>query len=148
MAWTFDGSTYSGKDQVRLLVGDVDEDCPLIQDEIITGMLAVYPNEVETAAHLCASLAAQFAAEGDLKVDGYDFQNVNRAKFFRDRSMDLFRQVTGSSFAVPLSGISAGGISKATRDSNRENLDNIEPSFYRGQFRDNRSSNWNDDEDC
>lgn len=147
MAWTYLGTSYSGRDKVRLLIGDTNADEPILEDHEIAAILAVYPNETEAAAHLCSSLASRFAAEGDLKVDGYDFKNISKAEFFRDRAKELFMQVHGRAVPIALAGPSYGGVDVATKDANRQDTSTVQPGFYRGQFED---PNVNDqiDDDC
>lgn len=134
MVWTYVGASFSGRDYVRFLIGDTNADEPLLNDHEIDAMLVLYPSQVEAAAHLCASLAIKFAAEGDLKVDGYDFQNIKKAEFYRDRAKALLIQVTGFGTAMPLGGVSFGGVDKGPRDANRADTGVVQPAFYRGQF--------------
>jgi hypothetical protein len=134
MSWTYVGSIYSGRDKVRSLIGDTNADDPIVQDHEIAAMLAAYPNETEASAYLCASLATRFAIEGDLKVDGYDFQNIKKAEFFRDRSKELFKQSIGHSAPIALAVPSFGGVDVAPKDANKADTSVVQPSFYRGQF--------------
>lgn len=134
MPWSYPGGSFSGLNYVRFLIGDTDPDEPLLNDDKIEAMLLLYPSEVEAAAHLCAGLAVKFAAEGDLKVDGYDFQNIKKAEFYRARAKELLTQATGFGTAIPLGGVSFGGVDKSAKDANRANTDVVQPAFYRGQF--------------
>lgn len=134
MVWTYIGATFSGRDYVRFLIGDTNADEPLLNDYEIDAMLVLYPSQVEAAAHLCAGLAVKFAAEGDLKVDGYDFQNIKKAEFYRARAKELLTQATGFGTATPLGGVSFGGVDKSAKDANRADTGVVQPAFYRGQF--------------
>jgi hypothetical protein len=136
MSWSYVGTPYSGVDKVRALIGDVNEDDPFVTDFEIEALLSVFPNEVEAAAHLCLNLAARFAIEGDIKVDGYTFEHIKKAEFFKDLSRELFLQVHGNSRAIPLANASFGGFSRVAKDSNRANTDNVRPIFYRSHLKD------------
>ena len=49
-------------------------------------------------------------------------------------SEELFKEAYGTSRPLALAGPSFGGISRADKDANDENTDNVNPKFYRGQF--------------
>lgn len=136
MAWSYVGANYSGRDKVRALVGDVDTDDQQLHDYEVDGYLAVWPNEVEAAAHICRDLAAKFAVEGEIDVQGYHIHNLKKAEFFRQRAKELFRESIGSDAPMKLASISAGGISVANKDANTGNTDNVSPRFYKQQFDD------------
>ena len=136
MNWSYVGTPYSGKDKVRALIGDTNVDDPFVTDFEINALLSVFPDETTAAAHLCLSLAARFAIEGDIKVDGYNFEYLKKAEFFKDLSKELFLQATGSSRAIPLATGSFGGFSRSAKDANRGNTDNVRPIFYRDHLKD------------
>lgn len=144
MSWSYVGTPYSGKEKVRAIIGDTNHDDPFLKDFEILAMLTVFPNEIEASAHLCLSLAARFAIEGDLHVDGYNFKNIEKAEFFKGLSKQLFMQVHGNSSAIPLATASFGGVSVSGKNTNKDNTDNVKPAFYRDQFQGNLVGN--DDE--
>lgn len=134
MVWSYDGVPYSGRDKVRAIIGDVDTNDQLIEDYQIDAVLVVFSDETEAAAHLCRNLAAKFAAQGNVSVDGYKFENLKKAEFYRDLSKELFLQVHGSKRPLVLANPSYGGVSISGKDANEANTDNVEPAFYRDQF--------------
>jgi hypothetical protein len=133
-SWSYIGTPYSGRNKVRLTIGDTDENDQLLNDYEIDAMLSVFPNEIEAAAHLALALAARFAAQGDLKVDGYTIEYLKRADFFKELSKELFIQARGSCRVMPVAGPSYGGVSVSGKGANTANTENVQPAFYRGQF--------------
>lgn len=67
--WTYDGDpTADPVDEIHFLAGDTDPDDPLLQNEEITLLLAMYPKPVDKPAYLaaaaaCDAIAAKFGRQ-------------------------------------------------------------------------------------
>ena len=135
MSFTYAPGVLSGRDYVRLLIGDTDCDCPLLEDHEIASMLGLYPNEVRAAAHLASALSAEFAAKGVLSVGRVKIDNISKAEFFKSLSDRLFLQVDGSTMgALPIAAPSVGGQSVASKESAALDTATVQPAFRRNQF--------------
>ena len=136
MAWSYTGTPYTGRNKVRSLIGDTDINDQQITDHEIDSYLSIWSNETEAAAHICRNLAAKYAVEGNIRVDGYQIENLKKAEFFAKRAKDLFLEAFGSERPIALASPLFGGISVSSKNVNTANTDNVLPRFYRGQFSD------------
>ena len=134
MTWTFtDSATPTAKDQVRILVGDVDSTDPLISDESIGIFLtggSLAQTNVYLAAAMVADRIAATLARGVQSVSAggssvvFDIASA-RAKYFRDLAQRL--RLSGSSSAAPF----CGGISRSDVLSRESDTDRVPPYFSR-----------------
>lgn len=65
MAWSYTDPETDPKDEIRYLVGDTDEENPLVTDEEINFVLGIRPKvagkiNYQAAAEVCATIAAKF----------------------------------------------------------------------------------------
>ena len=106
--------TASGRlNSTRLLLGDTNSLEPQVQDaEVVFSLAQNSDNVYLAAAWLARVVAMKYAREVDLAED-----------------LEYQAKVTGSRL-----GVSAGGISKSTISSVRQNTNRVEPSFRRDQF--------------
>lgn len=71
MAATYSDNLPTAKDRMRHVLGDIDMETALRQDEEYLALLAGYATETEATAVMAESLAAQFAQEPDsVSTDG------------------------------------------------------------------------------
>lgn len=96
MAWTYDTDLSTGKDTIRLLIGDTISTIPLLTDEEIAAVLTgeadgVYP----AAAVLCRSLSARFGREASLYTDVIREEKIKQAEHFR-KLAEEYEDKTGS----------------------------------------------------
>jgi len=75
MAWTYSGDPADGGvDEIRFLIGDVDEDRQLLTDEGIAYVIArlepVYGSPLMAAAACAEAIAGKFAREVSVSADG------------------------------------------------------------------------------
>lgn len=71
MTWTYDVTKLKDEPlhQIRFIIGDVDADVPLLQDEEIEFILQQKQNNIDLTVIACfEALAAKFAKEVDYKV--------------------------------------------------------------------------------
>lgn len=124
--WTysFDPSA-SLKDQVRFLIGDTDQNDPLLYDKEITWVLGQYNNSPMNAAiRCCETIAAKFSRMADEKAGPVSVTYSQKSKQYRD-----LRQELVSRLAVEDMAPYAGGISKSDKATVRDDSDRVEPTF-------------------
>lgn len=132
MTWSYNPATIATtpKDQVRLLVGDVKEKEPQLQDEeLAVAMTLAGSNIYAQAAAAARLIAARYAREVDA-VQG-ELRQMFSARMTRYLTMAKLWEAkldVDPTAAMP----SAGGISVADKNSNRDNGDATRPSFWRG----------------
>lgn len=140
MSWSYSEvdlgtTTEEGRlNVVRLLVGDTNEDDPLVEDEEIFFALTQNTDNVYLAGSWIArTLSAKFARRVTTQLD-----NALRANYsdlagqFSKLADNLEYQGKRSGSNL---GIKAGGISKVSVNAVRANTDRIGPSFRRDKFR-------------
>lgn len=100
MTWTYNNTPgdddYPG-DEVRLLVGDTNEEDPLVQDEEITYFLSLYPKVTGKPAYLAAAaaaeaIAAKFARKMNTQIGPLSAQSKQQ----RDHYVELAAQLRQS----------------------------------------------------
>ena len=91
MGWTYSGDpSASGRDEVRFLIGDTDQDDQLLTDEEIDYTITVYPDDgtsysnYRAAAECARSLAAKYARLVNKTVGSLSLQYGTRAEQFRE----------------------------------------------------------------
>lgn len=132
---TLSTTTQEGRlNVVRLLVGDTNEDDPLVEDEEIFFALTQSTDNVYLASSWIArTLAAKFSRRVTTQLDSALRANYSDlAGQFSKLADNLEYQGKRSGSNL---GIKAGGISKTTVDGVRSNTDRIKPSFRRDGFR-------------
>lgn len=142
--WSYDNSdlgttTSSGRlNAVRLLIGDIDTNSQLLQDEEITFGLAESGDKVYLAAAWCCDvLASKYTTSVDIRLDEeleakysqlYD-QFSRKARELRETAKRVGAGGGGAGL-----GIQGGGIYKDVIETNRESLIRQQPSFWKDQF--------------
>lgn len=132
MTWSYTASaTPSTKDQVRLLVGDVDVADQLLQDEEVNAFLAggaqAQGNVWLAASMACLAIAGKFrrrvtSAAGHVKVD-----LSQQAQAYMDHANWLTMQAQLN--VPPL--VYLGGMSIADKQTAETNTDRVQPFFSR-----------------
>ena len=138
MSWTYDPTdldtaTGTGRlNVVRLLVGDTDTTDPQVQDEEVSFALSENNNNVYySGSWVSRIIAAKYSRLVSTELNGAlrsDYSDL--ARQYKTLSEDLEYQGKTSGAAV---GVLAGGITKSTVGSVRENTNRIEGSFRRDQ---------------
>lgn len=136
MTWTYSGNPNgSDRDAVRFLIGDTDNDDPLLQDEEIAYILTLETNVNMAAAKACRAIAATFARKatrknvGDLSID-YSMRQQNY--------LDLAKKLE-SDAAIVLARPYCGGISQSDKDNRNADTDRVTPAFTKNQM-DNKAA--------
>lgn len=104
----------SDRDQVRLAVGDTDQDDPILSNDEVDQYLAdrgvidtsggtVY-NIPAAAADAAGAIAAKYAREFDFSEDGQQFARAQRVGHYQALARDLRSRSGGVSVHVSLAG--------------------------------------------
>lgn len=129
--WSYsqDPST-SDKDAVRYLVGDTDEDNPLITDSEINYVLSIESNVVRASAIVAENIAGKFSRKVDRSIGDYSesFSDLSQQYFNLAERLRQQSKKTKTFKAVPF----AGGISKTKKDKQENDDDRVKPSFSKG----------------
>lgn len=128
MAFTYSSPSDSPKDAVRFLVGDIDDNDILLQDEDINFLLEEEDNVYYAAAEAAERIAAKFAREIDATAEGQNYrgsQLFSHYKELAERLRYLARRQNAKG-AEPY----AGGLSHHERE-----MDDADPDLVRSAFR-------------
>jgi hypothetical protein len=105
--------TLSTRDQVRLTIGDTDEDDPLLSDEEVDSYLdarsVVYNggttyNVPAASADACGAIAAKYSREFNFAEDGQRFDRAQRVSHYLSLEQSLRRRQGGISVPLSLAG--------------------------------------------
>lgn len=84
------------RDEVRLLIGDIDSSAQLFQDDEIAWFLAEESDDVYLAAALaCDSLARRYARAYDFSTDGQSFSRGQMSEQYRILAKELRNRAAG-----------------------------------------------------
>jgi len=111
MTWSYGGDPTNDKvDEVRFLVGDTDEDDPLISDEEIEYMLSLHSDAVLAASFVALTIAAKFSRLASKSLGKMSIQLNQKAQAYHQLSQELYKryqqQLTGSTTTVTMPSIS------------------------------------------
>lgn len=98
MSWSYDATQLeiSVKDQIRLLIGDTNENEPLMEDEEIMFYVDQHPDDITRAALNCVcTIITRITSMPDYKLGPYSESNASRLKAFRSVKAQLEKQITG-----------------------------------------------------
>ena len=140
MAWSYDEGNLNTSDTlgrlnaVRLLIGDTDTNDQQVQDEEIVFGLAQANNNVYSAgAWVCRTIAAKYSRNVDSEISGAlkESSSQLQAHYLElAEALEYQAQKTGG-----LLGVKAGGITRNTVDTVREDTTRVRPAFNKDQFK-------------
>ncbi len=140
MAWTYDASdlttdTASGRlNTTRLLVGDTNTLDQQTQDEEITFALSESNDNVYyAAAWVSRTIASQYSRKVNTELSGAlkaDYSDLAKQYTKMAENLEYQGKKAGASL-----GVAAGGISKTTINTVRDNTDRVQGSFRRDRFK-------------
>lgn len=139
MTWSYSGNPgYSGKDQVRFLVGDTDKTDQLLTDAEIEWTLQRYNNAPMNAAiRCCESILSKFARMVDESVGEVKISFSQRMKSY---AMTL--TMLKSRLATEDTSFYAGGISKSDKRAQEQNSDRVKPDFRKHMMENEQIAPW------
>lgn len=133
MTWNYDNPKASDKDAVRFLVGDTDEDDPLVTDEEIEFFIEEFPSSTyHAAAEVAESIAAKFSREVAHSGDGLSYSAEQLQSNYAELAVRLRKQAARRyRGAEPY----VGGISWREREQSDADMDKI-PTHFRSHMHD------------
>lgn len=105
MSWVYDVSLTTGKDQIRLLIGDIDISDQQLQDEEIAYFISTEANVYQAASRCAMALCARYRRKADSKQVG-DLKLVYKSTADGYAKLSDELQSRGMTHQIP----SAGGI--------------------------------------
>ena len=139
MAWTYDAAnldtaTQAGRlNVVRLLIGDVIEADPQLQNEEINFSLSETGNHYSAAAYCCRLLASKYSRMVNTQLDGaLEAEYSDRIKNYNLLALQM--EAFSKKYGGKGLGISAGGIKISDVDLANKDTDRVKPAFNSGQF--------------
>lgn len=122
----------SEKDQVRFLIGDVDSSNPILQDEEIDFAIDSQSNVYYAAAECAIAIAARYAPDVNVTIDGMSVQNQDKMKKYQAIANNLRMRATSNPKFAPAPIIT--GISISDMQSVDQNSDRPASAFEIGEF--------------
>lgn len=138
MTWSFDDTLPSVKDQIRVLIGDVDVDDPQLSDESLLFFANGSTDAYSAASNAARALSAKYAREANSKSVGSMSVSYQRSQNYAALadSLQLQAFMPGAVLAPP----QVGGISKADKNNQEQTADRVPPTFTRTGLDDPGSS--------
>lgn len=102
MAWTYSGDpAFSAKDKYRFMLGDTDEEEPVLTDEEIEFVIAEYTNENVRLYELFDKAAIYFARQIEFKIGPIMEKPHDRLEFFKAKALEYYKKAYGFTTAIP-----------------------------------------------
>lgn len=129
--WTYVPTLPTTRDKVRFFIGDNDDQNKIFDDGEIDAMLSLESNIYLAAALLADQLAARYASEANVSVDGLSVSSSNKTEKYRTLAAQLRERAisTGGGIGMPF----VGGISLSTMQSVDQDTDRNPSKFKIGQ---------------
>lgn len=119
MTWTYSGNpANSEKDLYRFLVGDVNPNEPILQDEEIEYVIGAYKSQNVRLYHLFSACALFFARRIKRKVGPIEEDPYERQRYFEEKAAK-YRMLSGLSMSSGFSKPPGKPIFKIGMDDNR-----------------------------
>lgn len=129
MAWTYDPTLPTEKDQVRLMIGDTDQDNAEFSNEEINALITLHGGARAAAVAAAGGLAAKYSRHADKWVGDLKILASQKAKAFAALATTL------GNLAIGYTGVpSAGGIRISQKDTMEEDTNRVEPKFKVNMF--------------
>jgi len=125
MSFSYDPTLATDKDKVRLFIGDTDSTQPLLQDEEIVSLLAMFGSVAVASSTACKNIAAKFARQADRTTGDISVSYSQISKMYFDLSAEIKVSLSALNAPMPY----AGGISSADKLTREEDADRVPPAF-------------------
>lgn len=130
MAWSYDETLPTTRDQVRTLIGDIDSEDPLLDDGVIDFILTQRSTVLDSAAMAARAIAARVAGEVSKAIGRAREDLSDKYTHYMDLGNQLEAEGSGPT-AGDLPIVFAGGISVGNVDYWNNAADRIAPAFTR-----------------
>lgn len=129
MTWTYSNSPATNeRDEVRLLIQDVDYSDPLISDEEVLYFISKGGAGIGAAYLAALSISAKFGRLADERTGQVEVKWSQRSRAYAALAADLKKQMALSTNPLPY----AGGISVSDIKGNRAKVDRSQETFSLG----------------
>lgn len=125
MSFSYDTTLATDKDKVRLFIGDTDSTQPLLQDEEIISLLAMFGSVAVASSTACKNIAARFARYADRVTGDISVRYSQIAETYRALADEIKTSLSALNAPMPY----AGGISHADKRAREEDTDRVRPAF-------------------
>ena len=113
----------SNRDAVRFLVGDTNEDRPLLDDREVDWAISQHPNQNLAAASLADHLYGFFASKGDFKVGPINKSYSKVADLFKQKAEQLRAEACkGAAPSFPATNIQTKRVLEENTDLTRPQI--------------------------
>jgi hypothetical protein len=132
MTWTYDETLALPRDQIRMLIGDVEVLDPQLSDESIAFFYTSSGDVYTSAINAALALSAKYSREANSKSVGSMSLSYQRAQSYAALADRLQAQayMPGLVLAPPV----VGGISKTDKALAEQDGDRVPPTFTRRGF--------------
>ena len=130
MTWSYSLTDLatSGKDQVRLTIGDTLSTDPQLQDEEIAYFISTRSSIYGACAECCRALATQYSRSADYAAGMTRVKFSSLATAYATRAVVFEAQAAQGGGGMPY----AGGLSVADKISQEQDADRVSPQFVIG----------------
>jgi hypothetical protein len=130
VAWSFGGQNFdtSPRDALRVLIDDINQATPLIQDEVLDYLLGQNRSLYGAAAAACDILATRFAGDVDTSIGKVSVSYARRSQAYSERAAAFRRRAQATAGGFILS----GGQSRTQKAAAASNPDAVQPAFKVG----------------
>jgi hypothetical protein len=130
VTWTYDVTklSTSGKDALRLMIGDTFSVRQQMQDEEIVYFLSARSTLYGAAAECCRTLATRFSSSVDQQAGTTKIAYSQMGKAYQAKALQFEARAAMSGAAMPY----AGGISITDKMMQELNMDRVQPNFNFG----------------
>lgn len=143
MSWTYTNDPANvQRDELRLLIGDIDDSDPQLTDEELDYYLAEEGNVAGAAVAAVRGLIALYSRQADKAVGDLRLSYSQRSKGYQTLLKELQARRSAR-----IAGPFAGGISKSRKKTVHDDSDRVQAHFRRGLFRYPGSTVGPDDDD-
>ena len=125
MSFTYDPTLATDRDKVRLFIGDTDSTQPLLQDQEIVSLLAMFGSVTIAAATACKNIAAKFARYADRNTGDISVKYSQIAETYRKLAVEIRESFSALSAPMPY----VGGISRVNKLARELDTDRVHPAF-------------------
>lgn len=103
MSWTYSGDpTKSKKDECRFLIGDINKDAPIMQDEEIEYIISEADNNTNLLRYELFNRAATIFARDIKRSLGPQSEDpTNRLNFFKEQAASYKAKLSSAGLSIP-----------------------------------------------
>lgn len=134
MTWTYDPDVTEDRDKIRFFLQDTDDNDQLITDEEIAFTLTEYGDNIyRAAAVISRSIALQLGRRPSVRLAQAGLDADEQYQHY----MAIAKEMESKALSRGATGVFAGGISKADKETREADTDRVAPAFTADLHHDN-----------